>query len=210
MSRRLSTDDNSTSVIDIEPRWFGVRIVGGQREAELQSCRAHSPVVSPRKNGAIDQMRYVGRRQRDGDHIEAVRTSNEHRQRRHEPPRRLRLRRTAEHHRQVQHAEFHLRPDLRSQVTADVRIPRAPPPFPREITRGVTYSFSFRLPSTDQESVYRSCVADVTLSVLEGYNGSIIAYGQTGTGKTYTIEGAGDAETRGIIPRATEEIFKCM
>ena len=29
----------------------------------------------------------------------------------------------------------------------------------------------------------------VVVSVLEGYNGSIIAYGQTGTGKTYTVTG---------------------
>ena len=46
----------------------------------------------------------------------------------------------------------------------------------------------------------------VILSILQGYNGSIIAYGQTGTGKTYTIEGGTD-ENRGIIPRASEEIF---
>ena len=38
-----------------------------------------------------------------------------------------------------------------------------------------------------------------------------MAYGQTGTGKTYTMEGfkynSVDIQ-RGIIPRATEEIFK--
>jgi hypothetical protein len=27
------------------------------------------------------------------------------------------------------------------------------------------------------------------MSVLEGYNGTIFAYGQTGTGKTFTMEG---------------------
>ena len=48
------------------------------------------------------------------------------------------------------------------------------------------------------------------MSVLEGYNATILAYGQTGTGKTYTMEGfkysSGDPE-RGIIPRSIEEIF---
>lgn len=48
------------------------------------------------------------------------------------------------------------------------------------------------------------------MSVLQGYNGSIIAYGQTGTGKTYTIEGESGDEARGIIPRASEHIFDCM
>lgn len=31
--------------------------------------------------------------------------------------------------------------------------------------------------------VYETCVEDIVVSVLEGYNGSIIAYGQTGTGQ---------------------------
>lgn len=58
----------------------------------------------------------------------------------------------------------------------------------------------------NQETVYVSAIRSVVLSTLNGYNGSIIAYGQTGTGKTHTMEGdAGDM--RGIIPRAAEEIF---
>ena len=45
-------------------------------------------------------------------------------------------------------------------------------------------------------------------STLQGYNATIIAYGQTGTGKTYTMEG--DHEDRihqGIVPRAITDIF---
>lgn len=38
-------------------------------------------------------------------------------------------------------------------------------------------------------------------------NGAIIAYGQTGAGKTYSMWG-GDASCRGIIPRAVEHIFE--
>lgn len=41
----------------------------------------------------------------------------------------------------------------------------------------------------DQATLYNSAMKSVVLSALDGYNGSIIAYGQTGTGKTYTIEG---------------------
>lgn len=48
-------------------------------------------------------------------------------------------------------------------------------------------------------------------SALEGYNATIFAYGQTGTGKTYTMEGFRynmiDDE-RGIVPRAVEDIFR--
>lgn len=45
--------------------------------------------------------------------------------------------------------------------------------------------------------------------VLNGYNGTIMAYGQTGTGKTYTLGklGKDDASERGIMVRALEDII---
>lgn len=45
--------------------------------------------------------------------------------------------------------------------------------------------------------------------VLEGYNGTVMAYGQTGTGKTYTLGLLGDEDTsaRGIMVRALEDIL---
>ncbi len=43
--------------------------------------------------------------------------------------------------------------------------------------------------------------------MVQGYNAAIIAYGQTGTGKTYTMEGAQHGPERGIIPRAVEDVF---
>lgn len=62
-----------------------------------------------------------------------------------------------------------------------------------------------------QEEVYKNTARLSVCSALEGYNATIFAYGQTGTGKTYTMEGfkysMGD-EDRGIIPRAIEDIFK--
>ena len=42
---------------------------------------------------------------------------------------------------------------------------------------------------------------------VQGYNAAIIAYGQTGTGKTFTMEGAHSGPSRGIIPRAIEDVF---
>jgi GTPase SAR1 family protein len=49
------------------------------------------------------------------------------------------------------------------------------------------------------------------MSVFEGYNATLLAYGQTGTGKTYTMEGFSSGlndPNKGIIPRSMEEIFK--
>jgi kinesin family protein 3/17 len=40
-----------------------------------------------------------------------------------------------------------------------------------------------------QLEVYNRIGRPIVESVLEGYNGTIFAYGQTGTGKTFTMEG---------------------
>mmetsp|Transcript_3747 Transcript_3747/g.5684 ORF Transcript_3747/g.5684 Transcript_3747/m.5684 type:complete len:1075 (+) Transcript_3747:68-3292(+) len=66
---------------------------------------------------------------------------------------------------------------------------------------------------TDQRSVYETSAKTAVKSALEGYNATMIAYGQTGTGKTYTMEGdqshrGRTDEQRGIIPRSIEDIFK--
>lgn len=46
-------------------------------------------------------------------------------------------------------------------------------------------------------------------SVLDGYNGTVMAYGQTGTGKTYTLGqlGKDDVTKRGIMARALEDVI---
>ena len=43
-------------------------------------------------------------------------------------------------------------------------------------------------------------------SVLDGYNVCIFAYGQTGTGKTFTMEGT--EQNRGVNYRTLEQLFK--
>lgn len=43
------------------------------------------------------------------------------------------------------------------------------------------------------------------MSALDGYNVCIFAYGQTGTGKTFTMEGT--PENRGVNYRALEVLF---
>lgn len=50
-----------------------------------------------------------------------------------------------------------------------------------------------------QKTVYDESAFSIVESVLEGYNGTIFAYGQTGCGKTYTM--SGEPTNKGIIPR---------
>ena len=40
-----------------------------------------------------------------------------------------------------------------------------------------------------QSETYEVVARGVVDAVLEGYNGTVLAYGQTGTGKTYTMNG---------------------
>lgn len=64
-------------------------------------------------------------------------------------------------------------------------------------------------PSIGQKDVYQTVAKPVVNSVLQGYNGTILAYGQTGTGKTHTMIG-GPGELKGVIPRCMKEIFNTV
>lgn len=62
--------------------------------------------------------------------------------------------------------------------------------------------------SSKQFELYDETFRPLVDSVLQGFNGTIFAYGQTGTGKTYTMEGVrGDPEKRGVIPNSFDHIF---
>ncbi|CAH8538528.1 unnamed protein product [Schistosoma curassoni] len=59
-----------------------------------------------------------------------------------------------------------------------------------------------------QTDIYNMVARPIVDKVLEGYNGTIFAYGQTGTGKTFTMEGIrSEPELRGIIPNSFAHIF---
>ncbi|KAJ9084040.1 Kinesin- protein 11 [Entomophthora muscae] len=71
-------------------------------------------------------------------------------------------------------------------------------------------------PSASQRTIFENVAAPIVDQVLEGYSCTIFAYGQTGTGKTHTIEGklndvhmipVGDA---GIIPRVLFRLFESL
>nr|VDD26852.1 unnamed protein product [Brassica oleracea] len=67
-----------------------------------------------------------------------------------------------------------------------------------------TFDHVFK-PEDGQETVFAQTKPIVT-SVLDGYNVCIFAYGQTGTGKTFTM--AGTPENRGVNYRTLEELFR--
>ncbi|CAI5722136.1 unnamed protein product [Hyaloperonospora brassicae] len=61
----------------------------------------------------------------------------------------------------------------------------------------------------NQKTVFESVARPVVQDIMDGYNATIFAYGQTSSGKTYTMEGANidHPELQGIIPRTATEIF---
>uniref|UniRef100_A0A9J7Z4G8 Kinesin-like protein n=1 Tax=Cyprinus carpio carpio TaxID=630221 RepID=A0A9J7Z4G8_CYPCA len=62
--------------------------------------------------------------------------------------------------------------------------------------------------NSKQMELYDETFRPLVDSVLFGFNGTIFAYGQTGTGKTFTMEGVrNDPDRRGVIPNSFEHIF---
>ncbi|KAL3270565.1 hypothetical protein HHI36_021102 [Cryptolaemus montrouzieri] len=62
--------------------------------------------------------------------------------------------------------------------------------------------------SSTQMDLYRVIAAPIVEKVLQGFNGTIFAYGQTGTGKTYTMAGNfSNSDSKGITPNAFSHIF---
>lgn len=77
-------------------------------------------------------------------------------------------------------------------------------------------------PDTSQHRLYAQAIHPIVEEVLEGFNCTIFAYGQTGTGKTFTMEGGErdrgsqpespnlETNSAGVIPRAINHIFQYL
>ena len=66
---------------------------------------------------------------------------------------------------------------------------------------------------SSQNVVYNELVHDRVKSVIEGYNATVFAYGQTGTGKTFTMgtsnnDSMVEDDNRGVIIRALQQVFR--
>eukprot|EP01054_Gregarina_sp_Poly1_P002596 Gregarina_sp_Poly_1__2595@NODE_1704_length_3512_cov_48_744267_g1094_i1_p2_GENE_NODE_1704_length_3512_cov_48_744267_g1094_i1NODE_1704_length_3512_cov_48_744267_g1094_i1_p2_ORF_typecomplete_len214_score36_38Kinesin/PF00225_23/6_6e36Microtub_bd/PF16796_5/5_5e21T2SSE/PF00437_20/0_0014AAA_16/PF13191_6/0_021Cdd1/PF11731_8/5_9e03Cdd1/PF11731_8/0_091AAA_24/PF13479_6/0_049AAA_22/PF13401_6/4_4e03AAA_22/PF13401_6/0_11DUF815/PF05673_13/0_11DUF927/PF06048_11/0_18DUF87/PF01935_17/3_6e03DUF87/PF01935_17/0_77DU len=72
------------------------------------------------------------------------------------------------------------------------------------------FSFDDVLDSqASQEKVFDAVAKPVVDRFLQGFNGAILAYGQSGSGKTYTIEGTlTDHHRRGLVARTGEALFQ--
>ncbi|KAJ0902207.1 Kinesin-like protein KIN-5C [Helianthus annuus] len=89
----------------------------------------------------------------------------------------------------------------------------------KQIDRVFTFDKVFG-PRSLQKDLYEQAVIPIVNEVLEGFNCTIFAYGQTGTGKTYTMEGdckrsksgpKGELPSgAGVIPRAVKQIFDTL
>ena len=111
--------------------------------------------------------------------------------------------------------------EMRGQITVQKNSKSSDPP------KTFTFDTVFG-PDSKQVDVYNLTARPIVDSVLEGYNGefgnillnatlelicsiysgTIFAYGQTGTGKTFTMEGIRSvSELRGIIPNSFAHIF---
>jgi kinesin family protein 6/9 len=62
--------------------------------------------------------------------------------------------------------------------------------------------------NASQEDIFTYCAEDIVKQVTLGYNGTIMCYGQTGAGKTFTMNGSTpNYKYRGLIPRCITQVF---
>jgi len=66
-------------------------------------------------------------------------------------------------------------------------------------------------PSCSQEDVYKATMEEMLQTVMNGYNGTVMAYGQTGAGKTHTMIGKQTSVTdKGLAARTISNLFKLI
>ena len=60
--------------------------------------------------------------------------------------------------------------------------------------------------NTRTNQLYLDCIQPIVMASLKGYHGSVFAYGQTSTGKTYTMQG--NNTEPGVVPLAIHDCFR--
>lgn len=86
-------------------------------------------------------------------------------------------------------------------------------PLPERVSGRTFFTFDKTFnESVSTAEVYDSVAKDIVSSVVAGLNGTIFAYGQTSSGKTYTMQGSGSIKegslgSGGIVHMAAQDIF---
>lgn len=90
--------------------------------------------------------------------------------------------------------------------TGEVHVFKSQSEVPKVFTFDSVYDWN-----SEQENIFVETVYPVCEQVITGYNGTIFAYGQTGTGKTFTITGVPkDPKLKGVMPRAFDNVFELI
>ncbi|KAK6163038.1 hypothetical protein DH2020_002879 [Rehmannia glutinosa] len=83
--------------------------------------------------------------------------------------------------------------------------------------RGIdSESFIFKgvLEGSEQAHIYEFLALPIVKGVVNGVNGAIITFGQTGAGKTYSMEGPSitecDEKQKGLLPRVVDGLFNAI
>ncbi|KAI8935542.1 Kinesin heavy chain [Plenodomus lindquistii] len=78
----------------------------------------------------------------------------------------------------------------------------------KEASGAFTFDRVFDM-SSRQADVFEYSIRPTVDDILNGYNGTVFAYGQTGAGKSYTMMGSDidDEVGKGVIPRIIQQIF---
>ncbi|XP_036261982.1 kinesin-like protein KIF1C isoform X2 [Molothrus ater] len=91
------------------------------------------------------------------------------------------------------------------------------PKLPKDGTKHFTFDYSYWSHTSEedpnfasQRRVYQDIGEEMLAHAFEGYNVCILAYGQTGAGKSYTMMGRQEPGQRGIIPQLCEDLFARM
>ena len=82
--------------------------------------------------------------------------------------------------------------------------------YSEKTTQEFTYDKIYPIETT-QKTIFEQVAKPLILSAFEGINGTLFCYGQTASGKTYTMEGIpSDNNLCGIIPRMMHLIFEII
>lgn len=60
----------------------------------------------------------------------------------------------------------------------------------------------------DVQDVFQAAALETVSGCLRGFSGTILAYGQINSGKTWTVSGGEGFEERGLAPRAIGQLFR--